>query len=72
MNERTKRVEVAPRLLSRSDLCQYTGLGISKAHNWAEEIGAIRRFGSRVLYDRIVIDAAIDDMAPKEVGGNGS
>ena len=27
-----------------------------------QEIGAVRRFGRRILYDKIVIDTYLDDM----------
>ena len=40
----------------------YTGMGYTNCRKWLEEIGAIRRFGSRVMADRHIIDAAIDSM----------
>lgn len=70
MHASTQKTEVTPRLLSKAQLCQYTGLGTTKAYCWAKEIGAIRRLGRRTLYDRNVIDSAIDAMTPKEDGGN--
>lgn len=51
------------RLMSERETCEYVGLGRSKCRSWAEEIGAIRRIGRRVLYDRAVIDRAVDELA---------
>lgn len=38
----------------------YTGLGVTHFRKWAEEVGATRRFGKSVRYDRIAIDQALD------------
>lgn len=51
---------IQPRLLSISDLARYTGLGKTKARTWAESLGALRKIGTRALYDLRVIDAALD------------
>ena len=32
------------------------------ARKTMQEIGAVRRFGRRILYDKIVIDAYLDNM----------
>ena len=72
MHASTQKTEVTPRLLSKAQLCQYTSLGTTKAHRWAEEIGAVRRLGRRTFYDRNFIDSAIDAMTPKEGRGNDS
>lgn len=50
------------RLMSEKETCEYVGLGRNKCRSWAAEIGAVRRIGSRVLYDRVVIDRAINEM----------
>ena len=42
------------------DLTRYTGLGKTKARTWAESIGAVRKIGTRALFDKQVIDAALD------------
>lgn len=69
MNAKTKVNDPAPRLLSITELTRYTGLGRTKAREWAEEIGAVRKIGARALYDRYVIDAALDG---QEGEANGS
>lgn len=48
------------RLLSLTEAQLYCGLGRNTTRKWCEEIGAVRRIGSRVLYDRVVIDNAIN------------
>lgn len=50
------------RLFSETDGMQYVGLQRTKFRLWAAEIGAVRHIGRRVLYDRVVIDHAIDAM----------
>lgn len=50
------------RLLTMKEACFYTGMGRTKCRSFADQIGAVRKFGSRVLIDRIVIDKALNDM----------
>ena len=50
------------RMLSRAAGAAYTGLGLNNFTKWAREIGAEKRFGiRRVLYDKRVIDRALDE-----------
>lgn len=51
------------RLMSLSEAQMYCGLGRNNTRKWCEEIGAVRRIGSRVLYDRNTIDTAINSKA---------
>lgn len=53
------------RLLTSEDLCAYLGRGKNSARAWADEIGATRKFGKSVRFDRVVIDAALDAMEVK-------
>lgn len=48
------------RLLSVKELAEYTGLGLTRATEYGKELGAVYRIGRRVLYDRKIIDLAID------------
>lgn len=59
---------VVKRLLQEPEMKLYIGLGRNKAREFCESIGATVRIGRRVLYDKAVIDAAIDAMknSPKE------
>ncbi len=48
------------RLFSLSEGCIYTGTGRTSFRAFAENIGAVKHFGKRVLFDRKIIDAALD------------
>lgn len=50
------------RLLSANEIAEYTGLGRNTARKFAEEAGAVRKYGRRVLFDRVALDKAIDRM----------
>ena len=60
MNTNTNTAGIEPRLLSMKDLTRYTGLGKTQARTWAESLGAVRKIGTRALFDKQVIDAALD------------
>lgn len=51
------------RLLSVSELELYTGLGRNAARKLAENAGAVRKYGRRVLIDKSALDLALDAMA---------
>lgn len=53
------------KLLDEKTATRYVGLGRTYFRRWAEGIGARRKFGKRVLYDRATIDAAIDSQRQK-------
>lgn len=48
------------RMLSISEAAAYCGLGINSARAFFVSIGALRKCGRRSLYDRQIIDAALD------------
>ena len=50
------------RLLSINDVCLYVGLGKNTARVYMDEIGATRKIGARVLFDKKIIDGALDKM----------
>ena len=54
------------RLLTAEDLCAYLGRGKNSARRWADEIGATRKFGKAVRFDRVVIDRTLDEMGEKK------
>ena len=54
------------RMLNMHEATFYTGMGYTNCRKWLEEIGAIKRFGSRILVDKHVVDAAIDSMGINE------
>lgn len=55
------------RMLSRSEGAAYCGIGTTRFTEWARSIGAEKRFGSRVLFDKFVIDAALDALIKKGI-----
>lgn len=58
----TIKIEDGKRLLNIDEACKYIGLGKTFARKYLKEIGAERKIGrKRVLFDRAVIDAAIDN-----------
>ena len=50
------------RLMSVEEAATYMGLGRTAFREYAVKIGADRHIGRRVLYDKHVLDKAIDDM----------
>lgn len=52
--------QIPKRLLSVEEACGYIGLGRSAAKIYLDRIGAKRKIGRRVLYDKTVIDAALN------------
>lgn len=61
MNKRTIN-ETEVRMMDVDQGATYTGRGKTAFKAWANQIGATRRFGRSVRYDRRVIDAALDAM----------
>lgn len=54
------------RLLSREEFFKYIGLGKTRGMEWAKKAGAVRRYGRRVLIDRVVVDRLLDAESKKE------
>lgn len=50
------------RLLTPDQAQEYTGMGRTAFRKWADSIGATRKFGSSVRFDKTVIDRALDQM----------
>lgn len=50
------------RLFDTKELAGYLSCGRQKARAFADKCGATRRIGNSVLFDRVVIDRAIDEM----------
>ncbi len=58
--EATKDETLKVRMLSEIQAQAYTGLGRCSIRKLGAEIGAIKHFGRRVLYDRVIIDKYFD------------
>lgn len=56
------------RLLNTKELMNYTGLGESKARQWAAKIGCMKKIGRRTVYDREIIDNAINGLEEVRLG----
>ena len=50
------------RMLNMHEAMFYTGMGYTNCRKWLDEIGAIKRFGTRIMADKHIIDAVIDGM----------
>lgn len=48
------------RLMTLEETQDYLSLGRVKAYNWCQEIGALRKIGTRVLIDKTVVDKVLD------------
>lgn len=63
MRERDKKLtSTEKRLLSVTELCTYLSLGRNRATEFGKRIGAEKKVGRRRLYDKKVIDQALDEM----------
>lgn len=51
---------IPTRLLSLPEASTYIGLGRSRGRTFLDKIGATRRIGKRVLFDKVVIDRYLD------------
>lgn len=49
------------RLLNADELCTYIGMGKAKGVEQGKKIGASVRIGRRLLFDKNIIDKAIDE-----------
>ena len=62
MKKRTIIEAAEKRMLSIEEASQYIGQGETKTRAYMEEIGAVRKIGRRVLFDKAVIDYALDQL----------
>ncbi len=51
------------RMLTIRQACAYTGLGQTTLRSWCKEIGATRKIGRTLRFDKVVIDQELDTMA---------
>ena len=51
------------RMLHADQAQRYTGMGRTAFRKWADSIGATRKFGGSVRFDKVVIDKALDQLA---------
>lgn len=59
--QKRKQAEIEnTRMLDAVQGATYCGMGRTTFRKWAEQIGAVRKFGQLVRFDKKVIDAALD------------
>ena len=68
MRKRACTDECEVRMLNVLQACAYTGRGQTQFKKWAKQIGATRKFGRSVRYDKKVIDKALDDLCAGNSG----
>lgn len=67
MLDTVKAIDISQkRMLSVTEAQGYTGLGATYLRKWAEEIGAVKKIGRRVLFDKTVIDDELSKEANRE------
>lgn len=54
------------RLMNLEEFLKYTSMGRVRGKAWAKDIGVMKHIGRRVVFDRVVIDRALDEMGTKE------
>lgn len=62
MNQRAKTNETETRMLDVAALCAYISMGKTRATEFGERCGAKRKLGKRTLYDKRIIDKALDEL----------
>lgn len=62
MNKRIATSGNDTRLLNVQELMSYIGTGRNTAVSFGKEHGALVRIGSRTLFDKVMIDKALDAM----------
>ena len=70
MNARNRTTNYSEkRLLDAKEVQTYTGMGRNSCRAFCDQIGAVRKIGGRVLFDKTVIDAALDKMGGRVAVG---
>ena len=65
MNKRITEDSTNKTLLSLQEACTVYSCGYGTMKKWAEECGAIRKYGKRVFVIRPVMDEAITKQTPE-------
>ena len=62
MYKRTIPEHSEKRMFDVTELAEYIGMGVTRASQFGKKCGAAKRVGRRVLYDRKIVDAALDSL----------
>ena len=68
MNQRIKTKESETRMFDVNALCEYISMGKTRATEFGEKCGAKRKIGKRTLYDKRIIDRALDELDEQNMG----
>ena len=60
MRKRLSSNQSEKRMFDVSELAEYLGMGVTRAVEFGKDCGAVRHMGRRVLFDRKIIDKALD------------
>lgn len=66
MNQRKRSENADVRLFDVESLAAYLSIGKSGAIEFARNCGAEKRIGKRLLFDKKVLDKALDEMAANQ------
>lgn len=50
------------RMLTIEQACTYLGMGRCTCRKWCEEIGAIKKLGSLLRVDKLIVDRALEQL----------
>lgn len=62
MEERRVMENMEVRMMDVRGLCAYTSMGRTRAVEFAKAVGAEKRIGRRCIYDKKVLDKALDEL----------
>lgn len=62
MRIRTNVADNEMRMMDANALCAYMSMGRMNAVKFAKEAGAEKRIGKRCLYDKRILDKALDEL----------
>lgn len=62
MYHREKVAELETRMMDTEALMAYIGMGRTRASEFGAKCGAKRKMGKRTLYDKRIIDKALDEL----------
>lgn len=71
MNLRKNTADISQkRMLSEKEAQVYLGLGRTRTRELGKEINAVMHIGSRILYDKVILDEFLDQNRGQQYGEN--
>ena len=61
-------ITTSTRMMTTEQACAYVGMGRTNLREWGNKIGAARKFGKSLRFDKKIIDEYLDNLkeAPTE------